>query len=73
METEKQVVGTQNYNYPRIRVSKESYDKIAYYANESDKTLNEITSALIEFAIEYLEVKEEMVPVTKLFIGNKEV
>lgn len=73
MKNTKTIVGTQNYSYPRIRVTKEAYDKIAYCANESDKTMNEIASALIEYAVEQLEIREELVPVQKVFIGEEEI
>ncbi|MCW6666971.1 hypothetical protein NHG34_05340 [Aerococcaceae bacterium NML190938] len=73
MSETKQIVGVQNYTYPRIRVSKKAYDAIARCANESDKTMNEIASALIEYAINHLSIREEMVPVTKVYIGEEEV
>lgn len=73
MKQEKNIVGLQNYTYPRIRVSQKVYAKIAHCANETNKTMNEITSALIEFAIDHLELKEEMVRVTKVYIGDEEI
>lgn len=72
MKKEKNIVGLQN-PYPRIRVSQKAYAKIAHCANETNKTMNEITSALLEFAIGHLKIKEELVPMTKLYIGDEEI
>lgn len=73
MKEEKQLVGFQKERYPRIRVSQEAYDLIAEYANETNITMNDIASAVIEEGIKYLSIRKEMVPVMKLYIGDKEI
>lgn len=62
--------GIQEVRYPRVRLSKELYDRIADIANECDMKMSDVVAQLTEFAFEHVEVKEEQILVKKLHIGG---
>ena len=62
--------GIQEVRYPRVRLSKELYDRVADIANECDMKMSDVVAQLMEFAIEHVEVKEEQILVKKLHIGG---
>lgn len=63
--------GIQEVRYPRVRLSKELYDRVADIANECDMKMSDVVAQLTEFAFEHVEVKEEQILVKKLHIGGK--
>lgn len=63
--------GIQEVRYPRVRLSKELYDKVADIANECDMTMSSVIDQLTEFAFKYVEIEEEQVLVKKLYVGGK--
>ena len=62
--------GIQEVRYPRVRLSKEIYDRIADIANECDMKMSDVVAQLTEFAFEHVEIKEEQILVKKLHIGG---
>lgn len=62
--------GIQEVRYPRVRLSKELYDRIADIANECDMKMSDVVAQLTEFAFEHVEIKEEQILVKKLHIGG---
>lgn len=63
--------GIQEVRYPRVRLPKELYDKVADIANECDMTMSSVIAQLTEFAFKYVEIEEEQVLVKKLYVGGK--
>lgn len=62
--------GIQEIRYPRVRLPKEIYDRVADIANECDMKMSDVIAQLTEFAFEHVEVKEEQILVKKLYIGD---
>ena len=62
--------GIQEVRYPRVRLSKELYDRVADIANECDMKMSDVVAQLTEFAFEHVEIKEEQILVKKLHIGG---
>lgn len=62
--------GIQEIRYPRVRLPKEIYDRVADIANECDMKMSDVIAQLTEFAFKHIEVKEEQVLVKKLYIGD---
>ena len=50
-----------NQQYPRVRVEHDVYQQICKISLETGETLNFVTSRLLEFAIERVEISEEQV------------
>ena len=63
--------GIQEVRYPRVRLPKELYDRVADIANECDMKMSDVVAQLTEFAFKYVEIEEEQVLVKKLYIGGK--
>lgn len=63
--------GIQEVRYPRVRLSKELYDRVADIANECDMKMSDVIAQLTEFAFEHVEIEEEQILVKKLYIGGK--
>lgn len=63
--------GIQEVRYPRVRLPKELYDRVADIANECDMKMSDVVAQLTEFAFEHVEVKEEQILIKKLHIGGK--
>lgn len=62
--------GIQEIRYPRVRLPKEIYDRVAEIANECDMKMSDVIAQLTEFAFKHIEVKEEQILVKKLYIGD---
>lgn len=62
--------GIQEIRYPRVRLSKEIYDRVADIANECDMKMSDVIAQLTEFAFKHIEVKEEQILVKRLYIGD---
>ena len=62
--------GIQEIRYPRVRLPKEIYDRVADIANECDMKMSDVIAQLTEFAFEHVEIKEEQILVKKLHIGG---
>lgn len=62
--------GIQEVRYPRVRLPKELYDRVANIANECDMKMSDVIAQLTEFAFKHIEVKEEQILVKKLYIGG---
>ncbi len=62
--------GIQEVRYPRVRLPKELYDRVADIANECDMKMSDVIAQLTEFAFKHIEVKEEQILVKKLYIGG---
>lgn len=62
--------GIQEVRYPRVRLPKELYDRVADIANECDMKMSDVVAQLTEFAFEHVEVKEEQILIKKLHIGG---
>lgn len=62
--------GIQEVRYPRVRLPKELYNRVADIANECDMKMSDVVAQLTEFAFEHVEVKEEQILVKKLHIGG---
>lgn len=62
--------GIQEVRYPRVRLPKELYDRVADIANECDMKISDVIAQLTEFAFKHIEVKEEQILVKKLYIGG---
>lgn len=62
--------GIQEVRYPRVRLPKELYDRVADIANECDMKMSDVIAQLTEFAFKHIEVKEEQILVKKLYIGE---
>ena len=62
--------GIQEVRYPRVRLPKELYDRVADIANECDMKMSDVVAQLTEFAFEHVEIKEEQILVKKLHIGG---
>ena len=62
--------GIQEIRYPRVRLPKEIYDRVADIANECDMKMSDVIARLTEFAFKHIEVKEEQILVKKLYIGD---
>ena len=62
--------GIQEVRYPRVRLSKELYDRVADIANECDMKMSDVVAQLTEFAFEHVEIIEEQILVKKLHIGG---
>ena len=62
--------GIQEIRYPRVRLPKEIYDRVADIANECDMKMSDVVAQLTEFAFKHIEVKEEQILVKKLYIGD---
>lgn len=62
--------GIQEIRYPRVRLPKELYDRVADIANECDMKMSDVIAQLTEFAFKHIEVKEEQILVKKLYIGE---
>lgn len=62
--------GIQEVRYPRVRLPKEIYDRVADIANECDMKMSDVIAQLTEFAFKHIEVKEEQILVKKLYIGD---
>lgn len=62
--------GIQETRYPRVRLPKEIYDRVADIANECDMKMSDVIAQLTEFAFKHIEVKEEQILVKKLYIGD---
>ena len=62
--------GIQEIRYPRVRLPKEIYDRVADIANECDMKMSDVIVQLTEFAFKHIEVKEEQILVKKLYIGD---
>lgn len=62
--------GIQEIRYPRVRLPKELYDRVADIANECDMKMSDVIAQLTEFAFKHIEVKEEQILVKKLYIGG---
>ena len=62
--------GIQEIRYPRVRLSKEIYDRVANIANECDMKMSDVIAQLTEFAFKHIEVKEEQILVKRLYIGD---
>ena len=62
--------GIQEIRYPRVRLPKEIYDRVAAIANECDMKMSDVIAQLTEFAFKHIEVKEEQILVKKLYIGD---
>ena len=62
--------GIQEIRYPRVRLPKELYDRVADIANECDMKMSDVVAQLTEFAFKHIEVKEEQILVKKLYIGE---
>ena len=60
----------QEVRYPRVRLPKELYDRVADIANECDMKMSDVIAQLTEFAFKHIEVKEEQILVKKLYIGG---
>ena len=62
--------GIQEIRYPRVRLPKEIYERVADIANECDMKMSDVIAQLTEFAFKHIEVKEEQILVKKLYIGD---
>ena len=62
--------GIQEIRYPRVRLPKEIYDRVADIANECDMKMSDVIAQLTEFAFKHIEVTEEQILVKKLYIGD---
>ncbi len=62
--------GIQEIRYPRVRLPKDIYDRVADIANECDMKMSDVIAQLTEFAFKHIEVKEEQILVKKLYIGD---
>ena len=62
--------GIQEIRYPRVRLPKEIYDRVADIVNECDMKMSDVIAQLTEFAFKHIEVKEEQILVKKLYIGD---
>ena len=62
--------GIQEIRYPRVRLPKEIYDRVADIANECDMKMSDVIAQLTEFAFKHIEVKEEQILVKKLYLGD---
>nr|DAP53100.1 MAG TPA: Alginate and motility regulator [Caudoviricetes sp.] len=62
--------GIQEIRYPRVRLPKEIYDRVADIANECDMKMSDVIAQLTEFAFKHIEIKEEQILVKKLYIGD---
>ena len=62
--------GIQEARYPRVRLSKELYDRVADIANECDMKMSDVVAQLTEFAFKHIEIKEEQILVKRLHIGG---
>lgn len=62
--------GIQEIRYPRVRLPKEIYDRVADIANECDMKMSDVIAQLTKFAFKHIEVKEEQILVKKLYIGD---
>lgn len=62
--------GIQEIRYPRVRLPKEIYDRVADIANECDMKMSDVIVQLTEFAFKHIEVKEEQILVKRLYIGD---
>nr|DAR96600.1 MAG TPA: hypothetical protein [Caudoviricetes sp.]DAY14350.1 MAG TPA: hypothetical protein [Caudoviricetes sp.] len=63
--------GIQEVRYPRVRLPKELYDRVADIANECDMKMSDVIAQLTEFALRHVEVEEEQVLVKKLYVGGE--
>lgn len=63
--------GIQEIRYPRVRLPKEIYDRVADIANECDMKMSDVIAQLTEFALRHVEVEEEQVLVKKLYVGGQ--
>lgn len=63
--------GIQEIRYPRVRLPKEIYDRVADIANECDMKMSDVIAQLTEFALRHVEVGEEQVLVKKLYVGGQ--
>jgi hypothetical protein len=64
--------GIQEVRYPRVRLPKELYDRVADIANECDMKMSDVIAQLTEFAFKHVEVEEEQILVKRLYIGGKD-
>lgn len=64
--------GIQEVRYPRVRLPKELYDRVADIANERDMKMSDVIAQLTEFAFKHVEVEEEQILVKRLYIGGKD-
>lgn len=62
--------GIQEIRYPRVRLPKEIYDRVADIANDCDMKMSDVIAQLTEFAFKHIEIKEEQILVKKLYIGD---
>ena len=62
--------GIQEIRYPRVRLPKEIYDRVADIANECDMKMSDVIAQLTEFAFKHIDVKEEQILVKKLYAGD---
>ena len=63
--------GIQEIRYPRVRLPKEIYDRVADIANECDMKMSDVIAQLTEFAFKHVELEEEQILVKKLYVGGK--
>lgn len=47
--------------HPRIRVDRDTYIKIAHLATETNQTLNDITTELLNFALKNVVIGDEII------------
>ena len=64
--------GIQEVRYPRVRLPKELYDRVADIANECDMKMSDVIAQLTEFAFKHVELEEEQILVKRLYIGGKD-
>ncbi len=46
--------------YPRIRVDRDTYIEVVRLATETNRTINDIVSEMLEFALKHTEIGEEI-------------
>ncbi|WP_314196758.1 hypothetical protein [Abiotrophia defectiva] len=51
--------------YPRVRIEREAYEKLCFIANETDRTLNDIVTTCIDFAISQMSCEVEEIKVER--------
>lgn len=51
--------------YPRVRIERKAYEKLCFIANETDRTLNDIVTTCIDFAISQMSCEVEKIKVER--------
>ena len=56
---------TASAKYPRVRIDREAYEKLCFIANETDRTLNDVVTTCVNFAISQMSCEVEEIKVER--------